>query len=145
MSRTGFAAVLGVLFTASIAWTGRAQQPPAGSNPNPPRFTGRSDVLDSKEVTSGRRSFEPGARTYWHSHEKGQLIFTEEGRGLVQRRGEPIKELKKFESDYTGPNVVHWHGAAANDRLVQYQVSFGGQITWMEPVTDEEYAGKSRR
>jgi quercetin dioxygenase-like cupin family protein len=132
------AAALGGLvlaFVSAMYWTGRAQQ-------DDPRFTGKSDTMDAKDLGIGRRSFEPGARSAWHSHDKGQLIFVEQGRARTQKKGQPMKELGVGESDYTAPNVVHWHGATPRDRLVQVAVSFGGEIKWLQKTTDAEYNGR---
>ena len=107
-----------------------------------PRFTGKSVVMDGKDLSAARRSFEAGARTFWHSHDNGQLLLVEDGRMRTQKKGGAIKELGKGESDYTGPKVVHWHGAAPGQALVQINVGFGGETRWMEQVTDAEYAGK---
>ena len=123
------------LLVASGRWIGYANQ-------DDPRFTGRTDVLESKDLSIARRSFEPGARTAWHSHEKGQLLFVEEGRGRAQKKGQPMRELGVGESDYAGPNVVHWHGATADRRFVQINIGFGGETKWLQQVTDAEYAGK---
>jgi quercetin dioxygenase-like cupin family protein len=133
------AALVGLVLALVVAmyWTGRAEQ-------DDPRFTGRSDTMDAKDLGIGRRSFEPGARSAWHSHDKGQLIFVEQGRARVQKKGQPMRELGLGESDYTPPNVVHWHGATPGDRLVQVAVSFGGEIKWLQKTTDDEYNGKSR-
>ena len=60
----------------------------------------------------------------------------------MQKQGEPMKELAAGEVDYTAPNVLHWHGAAPKEELVQVGVSFGGGITFTEPVTDAQYGGK---
>ena len=69
----------------------------------------------------------------------------QEGRARVQRRGEPMKELKAGEIDYAPPGVEHWHGAAPNEPLVQLGVvPFGGGIKFLEPVTDAQYNGQSR-
>jgi quercetin dioxygenase-like cupin family protein len=129
-----------VLLAAS-QWTA-AQQPAGGQAPNAPRFTGTSTVMDGKDLSAARRRFEPGARTYWHSHDNGQLLMVEQGRMRVQRRGEPMKEFGVGGSDYTGPNVVHWHGAVPDGPLVQINVGFGGNSKWFEAVTDAQYAGK---
>lgn len=126
---------LAVVLAASSYWVGSAQQ-------DDPRFTGRSDVLDAKDLSVGRRSFEPGARTAWHSHDKGQLFLVEAGRARTQKKGQPVKELGAGDSDYTAPNVMHWHGAAANERLVQVMVGFGGDTKWSDKVTDAEYAAR---
>ncbi len=135
MKRIALASLFVLLLVVLPRWTGYAQQ-------DDPRFTGRSETVDSKDLGIGRRSFEPGARSAWHSHDKGQLIFVEDGRARTQKKGQPIKELGVGESDYTGPNVVHWHGATPNQRLLQIAVSFGGDTKWMQKTTDAEYAGK---
>jgi len=120
-----------------VHWVGEAQQPPAGADD--PRFTGKSVAMEGKDLSVARRHFEPGARSAWHSHDKGQLLMVEEGRMRTQKRGQTVKELGVGESDYTGPNMVHWHGAAKSQALVQINVGFGGETKWMEKVTDAEY------
>jgi len=107
-----------------------------------PRFTGKSTVMEGKDLTVARRHFEAGARAAWHSHDKGQLLMVEEGRMRTQKRGQAIKELGVGESDYTGPAVVHWHGATPTEPLVQINVGFGGETKWLEKVTDAEYNKK---
>ena len=109
---------------------------------NEPRFTGKSVVMEGKDLSVARRSFEAGARTFWHSHDNGQLLLVEDGRMRTQKKGGPMKELGKGESDYTGPKVVHWHGAVPGQPLVQINVGFSGETKWMEAVTDAEYQGK---
>ena len=61
----------------------------AGAGADDPRFTGISTVLDAKDLSAARRRFEPGARSAWHSHDNGQLLFVEKGRGRTQKRGRP--------------------------------------------------------
>jgi len=117
--------------------TAVAQQP--GTRP---QFTGTSTTMDGKDLSAARRSFEAGARSYWHSHDNGQLLFVEKGTMRTQKRGEKMRELKTGESDYTAPNVVHWHGAAPNEPLVQINVGFSGGSKWYEAVTDDQYNGK---
>jgi quercetin dioxygenase-like cupin family protein len=109
---------------------------------NEPRFTGKSVVMEGKDLSVARRNFEPGARTFWHSHDNGQFLLVEDGRMRTQKKGGAIKELGKGESDYTGPNVVHWHGAASGQPLVQVNVGFSGGTKWMNEVTDSEYNGR---
>lgn len=135
LSRARLFLVGAVLVAAGLA--ALAQQPPADD----PRFTGKSDALDSKDIGVSRRRFEPGARSAWHSHSKGQLLFIEDGRARTQKRGQPMRELGPGDSDYTGPDVIHWHGAVPHTHLIQVAVSWG-EIKWMEKVTDEEYGGK---
>jgi 4-carboxymuconolactone decarboxylase len=124
---------------AVLMWLVFAAVVAAQQAANPPRFTGKSDVMDGKELTAARRHFDAGARTFWHSHDKGQLLLVEQGRMRTQKKGGPVREFGVGESDYAEPNVVHWHGAAADQPLVQINVGFGGETKWMEMVTDAEY------
>jgi quercetin dioxygenase-like cupin family protein len=133
MTRIAVLLGLGLLLVASTS----APQPA-----DDPHFTGKTTVMEGKELTVARRRFEPGARSAWHSHDKGQLLLVEEGRMRTQKRGQAITELGVGESDYTGPNLVHWHGAAAGQALVQINVGFGGETKWLEKVTDAEYSRK---
>jgi quercetin dioxygenase-like cupin family protein len=135
MNRLVIAIALALLLAVSARWAGHAQQ-------DDPRFTGRTENLEAKDIGASRRRFAPGARTAWHSHDKGQLLFFEPGRARLQRKGGPIKEFKAGESDFTPANVVHWHGAAPDGELVQVAVGFGGETRWLEKVSDAAYSGK---
>jgi quercetin dioxygenase-like cupin family protein len=104
-----------------------------------PQFTGKSEVMDGKDLTAARRHFDAGARTYWHSHANGQLLLVEQGRMRTQKKGAAVRELGVGESDYAGPDVVHWHGATPDQPLVQINVGFGGATKWLDAVTDAEY------
>ena len=144
MWRPALAGHLRVVVAATIVTVGlttlslaSAQQP--GSDPN---FTGVVTTMDAKEITAGRRTFAPGARTAWHSHDKGQLILSESGRLRTGRRGEAIKEYPTGGSEYTGPNIEHWHGATPGEALVQVNIQFGGTTKWLVKTTEDEYAGK---
>lgn len=122
--------------TLSVA---QAQQPAPADDP---RFTGISTVLEGKDLSAARRRFEPGARSAWHSHDNGQLLYVEDGRMRTQKRGQAMKELGPGESDYTGPRIEHWHGAVPQTHLIQINVGFGGDTRWLQKTTDEEYNGK---
>lgn len=131
---------LALAVTISMVWIGHAQQPSAPGGDDP-RFTGKTATLEAKDLVVSRRQFDANARSAWHSHDRGQLIFVEEGRARVQRRGEAMKELSRGDSDYTGPSVEHWHGAAPTQALTQTAVGFGGETKWLAKVTDAEYGG----
>ena len=135
MKRIAVAAGLVCALAASSRWVGSAQQ-------DDPRFTGRSDNMDAKDLGVSRRSFEPGARSAWHSHDKGQLLFVESGRARTQKRGQKMKELGVGDTDYTAPNIEHWHGATPDQRYVQIAVGFGGDTKWLQKTTDDEYNGR---
>ena len=98
--------------------------------------------MEGKDLTIARRRFDPGARTYWHSHEHGQLLMVEQGKMRLQKRGQPMRELGVGQSDYTAPAVVHWHGAVPDQALVQINAGFGGAAKWLEEVSPGDYAGK---
>ena len=139
MKRVALLCSLALLLVVCTRWVGEAQPPPAAAAP---RFTGKTEVMESKDLSIARRRFEPGARSAWHSHDRGQLLMVEQGRMRAQKRGEPIKEYGVGESDYAAADVVHWHGATATQALVQLNVGFGGGAKWFEDVTDAEYLGK---
>jgi quercetin dioxygenase-like cupin family protein len=105
---------------------------------------GASVGVESKSIV-GLRRFEPGNRTYWHSHEGGFILFVQEGRARVQTRGELMRELGPGEIDYVPPGVEHWHGAAPEQHLLQLGlVPLGGGIEFLEPVSDAQYNGAAR-
>jgi quercetin dioxygenase-like cupin family protein len=137
--------LVGLLASAwLIDGSGSAQQPAAGGAA---RFTGKNTMLESASsatLRAARGRFEAGARSYWHSHDAGQLIFVQEGRARFQRRGEATRDLRAHESDYTAPNVVHWHGAAPDEAAVMVTVAFGGATQWIGEVSEEQYRGTQR-
>ena len=130
MTRLKVLASLLAMFASTVWMQGQAQ------------FTGKSVTLDGKDLSAARRHFEAGARTYWHSHEHGQLLLVERGTMRTQKRGQTVRDLGAGESDYTPANVEHWHGATPNEELVQINVGFGGQTKWLEEVSDAQYKAK---
>jgi quercetin dioxygenase-like cupin family protein len=87
-------------------------------------------------------TFEPGARTAWHTHPLGQTLIVITGCGRVQRWGEPIKEIRPGDVVWFPPGEKHWHGAAPTTAMthiaIQEQLD-GKAVEWMEKVTDEQY------
>ncbi len=87
-------------------------------------------------------TFEPGARTAWHTHPLGQTLIVTAGCGLVQRWGGPIEEIRPGEVVWIAPGVKHWHGATATTAMthiaIQEQLD-GKVVDWMEKVSDEQY------
>jgi quercetin dioxygenase-like cupin family protein len=116
---------------------GQQQQPSTGGNVT----GGEARFVDVSDQRLARLVFEPGARTKWHKHTDRQLLLVEDGLGLVQERGKPVRQLRKGEPFYTEANVWHWHGAAPDQRASQLTF-YGGTIEWGEAVTDEQYHGK---
>src|SRR5688572_1120933 len=139
-----------LVLNVSVSWLASAQQTAApGSKPGTPpavpaeapNFVGKTASLDASDITSGRRLFEAGARSNWHSHPNGQLILNESGSGLHQVQGKPIERLAPGDTVYVGPGVMHWHGASPDASLRQVNVGFGGTTKWGGPVADAVYRG----
>ena len=89
----------------------------------------------------GSVTFEPGARTYWHSHPGGQIILALEGEGFYQEKGSGKRILKKGDIVKCPSNTPHWHGASAEKEFIQIAITGRekGPTQWLDPVTDEEY------
>lgn len=87
-------------------------------------------------------TFEPGARTAWHTHPLGQTLIITAGRGRVQRWGGPVEEVRSGDVVWFPPGEKHWHGAAPTTALthiaIQEQLD-GKAVDWMEHVSDEQY------
>ena len=93
----------------------------------------------------GNVHFEPGARSNWHSHPAGQILIITGGVGYHQIRGQPRQIIRKGGVIKCPPNAEHWHGASADTGLQQLYIvpnTEKGVVTWLQPVTDEEYRGK---
>jgi quercetin dioxygenase-like cupin family protein len=116
-------------------------------------FTGAAwiDALMDKgniPCNVARVTFEPGARNYWHTHPAGQVLVVTAGKGYVQKRGEPIQLILPGDAVTILADEEHWHGAAPDSIFTHVAIqplsAEKGEITWLEPVTEEEYrAGPS--
>jgi len=89
-------------------------------------------------------TFEPGSRTAWHTHPAGQILIVTFGQGRVQCDGGPIEEIRQGDVVWISAGEKHWHGAAPQTAMshlaIQESVN-GTPVTWLEQVTDEQYAG----
>lgn len=120
---------------------------PSGKGPGP-YFTGsvRVDALvDAPEparVTGAMVTFEPGARTAWHTHPLGQTLIVTAGCGWAQREGEPRETIRPGDVVWIPPGEKHWHGATATTGMTHMAIQEkldGKAVEWMEHVTDEQY------
>jgi quercetin dioxygenase-like cupin family protein len=111
-------------------------------------FTGavRIDALfqapDPARVGAGHVTFEPGARSAWHTHPLGQTLIITSGLGWVQREGGPIEEVRAGDVIWFPPGLKHWHGASPTNGMthIAIQESLNGKnVEWMEKVSDEQY------
>ena len=124
----------------------------AGSRSSTPApasyFTGqvRMDPLITAPAPARLRAlnvtFEPGARTNWHTHPLGQTVIVTTGVGLAQRKGGEIQEIRPGDVIWFEPGEVHWHGAApetAMTHIAMQEELDGVTADWLEPVSDAEY------
>ena len=120
------------------------------ARPNPDYFTGtvRMDPLISAPAPARLNAvavtFEPGARTNWHTHPLGQTLVVTAGAGLAQKEGEPVQQIRPGDVIWFEPGEKHWHGAApdcAMTHIALQEQQDGSAADWLEPVTDDQYAG----
>jgi quercetin dioxygenase-like cupin family protein len=96
----------------------------------------------NNDFALGSVTFEPGARTVWHTHPKGQVLIVIEGEGFYQEKGKPAQRIQKGDVVNIPENIEHWHGASAHSKMVHIAVTnYKGEenVVWLDPVTDEEY------
>ncbi|WP_434641334.1 cupin domain-containing protein [Klebsiella sp. I138] len=87
-------------------------------------------------------TFEPGARTAWHTHPLGQTLIITQGRGWLQEWGQAPQALNQGDIAWIPPGVKHWHGACGDTAMVHIAIAEsenGSPVTWLEKVTDEQY------
>jgi quercetin dioxygenase-like cupin family protein len=111
-------------------------------------FTGavRIDSLfgapDPARAAGASVTFEPGARTAWHTHPLGQTLIVTSGCGRAQRWGGPVEEIRPGDVVWIPPGEKHWHGAASTTAMTHIAVQEkldGRVVDWLEPVSDEQY------
>jgi hypothetical protein len=123
---------------------------PPGMCPGQPMGVQATGVYTPKQVPditiNGQPApgaiWEPGMRSYWHCHAGGQVMMLDQGVGRVQKRGERVRTLHRGDTEYAGPGVEHWHGAAPDSSGHFFQTSIGVTTTlWMEEVGTDDYMG----
>jgi len=111
-------------------------------------FTGKTridamfEAAEPARVTGASVTFEPGARTAWHTHPFGQTLIVTAGLGWAQCVGGPIEEIRPGDVVWFPPHVKHWHGATATTAMTHIAIQEtldGKAVEWMEHVTDEQY------
>ena len=112
-------------------------------------FTGSVRVDPLFQATAPARAsgflvtFEPGARTAWHTHTLGQILIVTAGTGRVQRWGDPVEEIHQGDVVWIPPGQKHWHGAAPNSSMAHIAITEqldGKTVDWMEKVSDAQYS-----
>ena len=97
---------------------------------------------DNARVSGATVTFEPGARTAWHTHPLGQTLIVTAGTGLVQQLGQPVRAIRPGDTVWIPPNVKHWHGATATTAMTHIaiaEVLDGKVVEWMEQVSADHY------
>ncbi|HST07897.1 MAG TPA: cupin domain-containing protein [Gemmatimonadaceae bacterium] len=116
-------------------------------------FTGTVRIDPLLQTTPPARAqgaavtFEPGARTAWHTHPLGQSLIVTFGQGLVQRDGGPVEEIRPGDVVWFEPGEKHWHGASPTNAMqhIAIQEALDGKaVEWLEKVSDEQYNRRSR-
>ena len=112
-------------------FTGTVWQDPVIEAPAPAR------------INAVRVTFEPGARTAWHTHPLGQTLYVLTGCGRIQTEGGPVREIRAGDVVWIPPGEKHWHGAGPATMMVHLamqEADNGSAATWLEQVTDAQYA-----
>jgi quercetin dioxygenase-like cupin family protein len=115
-------------------FTGSVRLDPVVSAPEPAR------------IRAATVTFEPGARTAWHTHPLGQTLLVLSGTGLAQSQGGPVKPLRPGDTVWFAPGEKHWHGAApdcAMTHLAIQEALDGKAVDWLDHVTDEQYGSQT--
>lgn len=104
------------------------------------------ETPEPARVRGARVTFEPGARTAWHTHPLGQTLIVTAGSGLAQNWGGPVQKIEPGDVIWFPPGEKHWHGAAPTSAMthiaIQEQLD-GRAVEWMEKVSDEQYLARS--
>jgi len=144
-----FKNILPLAIALLAACNGRQTDPvfPKGTQIASDNFTGtvwlhplvEADSLNPNAV--GSVTFEPGARSRWHTHPAGQILIAVDGVGYYQEKGKPKQILRKGDAVKCPHNIPHWHGASSDTAFVQIAVTGrqNGPTVWLEEVTEEEY------
>jgi quercetin dioxygenase-like cupin family protein len=114
-------------------------------SPLPERLSGLSSGVPARRIRGASVTFEPGARTAWHTHPLGQTLIVTFGLGWAQRWGGPIEEIRPGDVVWIPPGEKHWHGATPTTAMthIAIQEALNGKaVDWMENVTDEQYKAK---
>ncbi|MET4388327.1 quercetin dioxygenase-like cupin family protein [Bradyrhizobium sp. F1.4.3] len=98
---------------------------------------------DPARVGGATVTFEPGARTAWHTHPLGQTLIVTSGLGWTQRQGGPIEEIRPGDIVWFAPGEKHWHGASPGTAMTHIAIAEklnGSPVDWLEKVTDAQYS-----
>ena len=102
-----------------------------------------TDITEGINAPSAYVSFNANARSFWHTHPKGQYLIVTEGEGLVQEWGKPAEKITVGDVIYCPPSIKHWHGASGKTAMTHLALTGtdenGKNVDWLEPVSDTQY------
>lgn len=123
-----------------------SQTPPSEYFSGTVRLDPLFEAPEPARVRGAAVTFEPGARTAWHTHPLGQTLIVTAGCGLAQREGGPIEEIRPGDVVWFPPGEKHWHGATATTAMAHIALQEaldGNTVEWLEKVSDEQYRGSA--
>ena len=123
-------------------------QGPVANFTGPVRIASQFQRSAPARVAGSLVTFDPGARTAWHTHPLGQTLIVTAGSGLVQSWGDPVQQIHEGDVVWIPPGVKHWHGATPAERMSHLAITEGldGKLVdWLEKVTDEQYRVAGRK
>lgn len=129
----------GLAAAAVLAFIVGERHPVPAAQQTQTNFVGGAPTrVPADKITTARLRFAKGSRSNWHTHSWGQLLMVEEGSGLTQERGGPLRRVRPGEPWFTKGGVEHWHGASPTEDVLQLTIYEGG-VSWLGPVSDVEY------
>lgn len=132
-----------LVLIACAGWYVQGQQPQPPAAASRTVRTGNTATLQTNDVQLVRIKWDPGSRTYWHSHDSASVIIVEEGRGRSQERGKKIVEAGPGQPVYMAAKTEHWHGASPTVGATTLAVYPGGvALNLGNEVTNDEYLGR---
>lgn len=102
----------------------------------------------NNDFALGNVTFEPGARTNWHTHPRGQVLIITDGEGIYQERDRPAQLISKGDVVNIPESVEHWHGASSDSRIIHIAITNyrgGENVVWLNPVSEEEYSSANKQ
>src|ERR1700746_1152542 len=119
-----------------------SRRPPAGYFTGTVRLDPLFQAPEPARVSGASVTFEPGARTAWHTHPLGQTLIVTAGSGLAQREGGPVEQIRPGDVVWSPPGEKHWHGAAPTTAMTHIAIAEaldGKVVDWLEHVSDAQY------
>ena len=136
------------MMTITRGGSRQTQAGPAATFTGTVRVTPLFDATGTMHASAASVTFEPCARSAWHTHPRGQMLVVTSGTGRVQQWDGPVQAIRAGDVVWTPPGVKHWHGAAPDSAMTHIAIQEaedGKAVEWMEKVTDEQYESAANK